>query len=77
MTRADFEAKYKDVGGARFDLVYVGIARDDPGHLRAKELAETLNAHGVAAKYEEIDGGHTYPTWRNLLVRAAPLLFRK
>jgi enterochelin esterase-like enzyme len=24
-----------------------------------------------------VEGGHTYPTWRKLLVETAPLLFRK
>jgi enterochelin esterase-like enzyme len=78
MTRADFEQRYKDTAPApRFDLLYVGIAKDDPGHARAKELADTLNARGLPTTYEEIEGGHTYPTWRNLFVRAAPLLFKK
>jgi enterochelin esterase-like enzyme len=78
MKRDDFEEKYgKLLAGPAYDLVYIGIAKDDPGHERAKELAETLGAHGVHATYEEIEGGHTYPTWRNLWVRTAPLLFRK
>lgn len=78
MTRADFEAKFPKVdAGEKLDLAYVGIGKEDGSRAKAKELSETLNAHGIGATYQEVDGGHTYPTWRKLLVETAPLLFRK
>ena len=70
---------YIDVTGLnkKLDLFFIGIARDDPGFARAKELSETLTSHGIVNKYHETEGGHTYPVWRKLLVETAPLLFRK
>jgi enterochelin esterase-like enzyme len=78
MTRADFEARYPKAGqGEKLDLLYVGVGKEDGGRARAKELSETLTAHGLTNTYQEVEGGHTYPTWRKLLVETAPLLFRK
>ena len=78
MTRADFEARFpRAATGEKLDLVYVGIGKEDGSRAKAKELSETLNGHGIGATYHEVDGGHTYPTWRKLLVETAPLLFRK
>jgi enterochelin esterase-like enzyme len=76
MTRADFDARFAKSAGAPFDLVYVGVGKEDGARPRAHELADALNAHGIPASYEETDGGHTYPTWRKLLVAIAPRLFR-
>jgi enterochelin esterase-like enzyme len=75
MTRADFEAHYQ-TAGEKLDLLFVGVGKDDGGAARARELADTLTAHGLPATFEEIEGGHTYPVWRKLLVETAPLLFR-
>jgi enterochelin esterase family protein len=82
MIRADFEARYQSLAderaaGKKLALLYVGVGKDDPTQARAKELSDTLTAHGLPAHYQEVDGGHTYPTWRKLLVETAPLLFRK
>jgi enterochelin esterase family protein len=88
LTREDFEARYRAVlpvateaaAAARsrppFSLFFVGTGRQDGVLARAKALSEALKANGVPATYFEIDGGHTYPVWRKLLVQAAPLLFR-
>ncbi|HEY0711334.1 MAG TPA: alpha/beta hydrolase-fold protein, partial [Polyangia bacterium] len=83
MTRVDYERKYgpligavaKEPGGP--GIFYVGTGKEDYVQPRAKELAEALNASGVRTIYEEVEGGHTYPVWRTLLTRAAPLLFQK
>jgi enterochelin esterase-like enzyme len=82
MTKADFESRYKafvaDATGPRkLDLMWIGVGAQDAVLPRAKELSETLRAHGIDAKYHETEGGHTYPVWRKLLVETAPLLFRK
>jgi enterochelin esterase-like enzyme len=77
MTRADFDAKFKTVAEApKLSVLYVGVGKEDPVRPRAKELSETLAAKGLPATFHEVDGGHTYPTWRKLLVETAPLLFR-
>jgi enterochelin esterase family protein len=81
MTRADFEGRYREaVAGLarqRPDLFYVGIGKEDGVLPRARELSETLRTHGISTTYEEVDGGHTYPVWRKLLVAIAPALFKK
>jgi enterochelin esterase-like enzyme len=84
MTRADFEARHAQALAAlaagktrpRFDLVFVGAGKLDGVLPRARALSEALRAHGLPTTYEETEGGHTYPTWRELFVKAAPLLFR-
>ncbi len=85
-TRADFEARYRAklppvpaAGKAApkpFELFFIGVGKQDGVLGRAQELSEALSANGVPTTYFETDGGHTYPTWRKLLVQAAPLLFR-
>jgi enterochelin esterase-like enzyme len=77
MTRADFETRFQKVSdGEKVDLLFIGVGKEDGARARAKELAETLQGHGLAPVYQEIEGGHTYPSWRKLLVATAPLLFR-
>lgn len=78
MIRADFEARFKDAGarGKQPALAYVGIGKEDGVLPRAQELADLLRARGIATTYEEVDGGHTYPVWRKLLVALLPRLFR-
>jgi enterochelin esterase-like enzyme len=82
MTRPDFEARYADALAAlttrktRFDLVFVGAGKLDGVLPRARELSEALRAHGIPTTYQETEGGHTYPTWRELLAATAPLLFQ-
>jgi enterochelin esterase family protein len=82
MTRADFEARYKGAAAAvaagrnQLALLFVGTGKEDGVRPRAKELSEALGAHGLTVTYRETDGGHTYPTWRKLLVETAPLLFK-
>jgi enterochelin esterase-like enzyme len=83
MTAADFDAQHgKAVSALATDrnklaLCYVGVARGDGAFARAKELSEVLRARGVPVTYHEVEGGHTYPVWRKLLVDTAPRLFRK
>jgi enterochelin esterase-like enzyme len=81
MTRAELEARYAAALAAPakpgYAMVYVGAGTLDGVRPRAKELAEGLTAHGLPVTYRETEGGHTYPTWRKLLVDSAPLLFRK
>jgi enterochelin esterase family protein len=83
MSRPDFDRKY---GGLINDVAhepggpgvfYIGTGKEDGVQPRAKELAEALNASGVRTIYAEVEGGHTYPVWRKLLVQAVPLLFQK
>jgi enterochelin esterase family protein len=76
MTRAEFDARYQ-AKGEPLDLVFIGIGRDDGSRAKARELSEALSEHGLPTIYREIEGGHTYPTWRKLLVETAPLLFAK
>lgn len=81
MNRVDFDARYKQAvaalaGPKQFALFYLGMGKEDGGLGRAKELAQALTAHGVPVTYREVDGGHTYPVWRKLLVDSAPLLFQ-
>jgi enterochelin esterase family protein len=78
MVRGDFESRYKDLrsqGGA--GLLFIGVGKEDGVLPRARELADALRAHGFSPTYHEVEGGHTYPTWRKLLVEIAPLLFKK
>ena len=85
-TRADFEASYKaklppapaagKAAARPFELFFIGVGKQDGVLGRAQALSEALTANGVPTTYVETDGGHTYPTWRTLLVQAAPLLFR-
>jgi enterochelin esterase-like enzyme len=83
MTAADFEAHHaRDVVGIdrdknRLALFYVGVAKGDGARDRAKSLADVMQARGVPTVFHEIEGGHTYPVWRKLLVDTAPRLFRK
>ncbi len=83
LSRADFETRYRtlvDVAATprnKLDLMFVGIAREDGAHARAKELAEVLRGHGIPTTYHETEGGHTYPVWRKLLVQTVPLLFQR
>jgi enterochelin esterase-like enzyme len=77
MTAADFAAKYPKLDGEKLDLVYIGVGKEDGGRPRAKAMSEALKAGGVANTYQEVEGGHTYPTWRKLLVETAPLLFKR
>lgn len=81
LTRADFETRYAnaaaDAAKKKFDLVWVGVGKQDGVAGRAKELSEALRASGLGVVFHETDGGHTYPVWRKLLVETAPLLFRK
>jgi enterochelin esterase-like enzyme len=83
LARADFESRYQDLLAApvtarnRIDFLFVGIAREDTAHARAKELAELLRARNIPTTYHETDGGHTYPVWRKLLVQTLPLLFQR
>ena len=78
MTRADFAARYyKEVAnGEKLDLVVIGIGKEDGSLAKAMELWGTLAGHGLPTTYREVEGGHTYPVWRKLLVETAPLLFR-
>jgi len=79
MTRTDFEARYRTLAPTPLDIgvFFIGIGKEDPALPRARDLAHGLRAHGFSPVYQEIDGGHTYPVWRNLLVEIAPLLFTK
>ena len=77
MTRADFHARFKDAtAGDKLDLVVVGIGTEDGSLAKAKELWGTLAGLGLPTTYREVEGGHTYPVWRKLLVETAPLLFK-
>ena len=83
LSRADFDARYGELMKApasarnKLDLFFVGIAREDGAHARAKELAELLRGHGLPTTYHETEGGHTYPVWRKLLAQSVPLLFQR
>ena len=77
ITRPDLQAKFKDVGtGEKLDLVVIGIGKEDGSLAKAKELWGALAGLGLPTTYREVEGGHTYPVWRKLLVETAPLLFR-
>jgi enterochelin esterase family protein len=77
MKKDAFTEKFPKPQGEALDLVYIGVGKEDGARARAKELSEVLNGSGIANTYQEVDGGHTYPTWRKLLVETAPLLFRR
>jgi enterochelin esterase-like enzyme len=83
LTAADLEAHHaKDVAGMardknRLALFYVGVAKGDGARDRARSLADAMQVRGVPTVFHEIEGGHTYPVWRKLLVDTAPRLFRK
>jgi enterochelin esterase-like enzyme len=78
MTRADFQARFKDAAaGEKLDLMFVGIGKEDGSLAKAKELWGTLAGLGLPTTFREVEGGHTYPVWRKLLVEVAPLLFRR
>ena len=86
LTRTDFEARYRaklppapaagKTAPKLFELFFIGVGKQDGVIGRAQALSEALTANGVPTTYFETDGGHTYPTWRKLLVQTAPLLFR-
>jgi enterochelin esterase-like enzyme len=80
MTRADFESRYGRKAPAdenKIGLFYIGIGKEDGALARARELSETLRGQGVPVTYREVEGGHSYPVWRKLLVDTAPLLFKR
>jgi enterochelin esterase-like enzyme len=78
MTRADFDTHYKDLRATpALDMLLVGVAKDDGARGRARELVEALRAHGFDPAHVEIEGGHTYPSWRTLLAETATRLFHK
>ncbi len=81
METADFTARY---GAAllsfrrtRWQPLFIGTGKDDGVRPRAQALADALTTGSVTTTYLEVDGGHTYPVWRKLLVELVPLLFRK
>jgi enterochelin esterase-like enzyme len=82
LTRADFDTRFGKTLAepasprTKLNLVFVGIAREDAAHARAKELTEALRSHNLPVRYHETEGGHTYPVWRKLLVETLPLLFQ-
>jgi enterochelin esterase-like enzyme len=39
-------------------------------------MLERLDLLGVRYEYFETPGGHTWPVWRESLLRFAPMLFR-
>jgi len=77
MNKTAFAEKFPKLEGEALDLVYIGVGKEDGARTRAKELSEALGERGIANTFQEVEGGHTYPTWRTLLVETAPLLFRK
>jgi enterochelin esterase-like enzyme len=78
MTKADFQARFKPLKKAeQLELSFVGIGLQDGSLAKARELSgELTTSGGGLARYKEVEGGHTYPVWRKLLVEIAPLLFR-
>ena len=56
-------------------LVWIGIGRRDFlfGHCTA--LRSRLEAAGIPFTYHEDETGHSWRTWRDYLIRFAPLLF--
>jgi enterochelin esterase-like enzyme len=72
------QARFKDAAaGEKLDLMFVGIGKEDGSLAKAKELWGTLAGLGLPTTFREVEGGHTYPVWRKLLVEVAPLLFRR
>jgi enterochelin esterase-like enzyme len=83
MTRAEVNSRYGDSlkeanwsNKLNLNLVFIGIAKEDPARARAQQLCDALRYHGIPVLYHETEGGHTYPVWRKLLVETLPLLFR-
>jgi enterochelin esterase-like enzyme len=83
MTRAEVNSRYGDSlkeanwsNKLNLNLVFIGIAKEDPARARSQQLCDALRYHGIPVLYHETEGGHTYPVWRKLLVETLPLLFR-
>jgi enterochelin esterase-like enzyme len=80
LPRAEFETRDTASAAAAaknpIGLFYLGIGKEDGSLARARELSQAITARGFPLTYREVDGGHTYPTWRTLLVDLAPQLFR-
>jgi len=86
LTRADFDSRFGRAAAALTApargpalapaLLFVGVGKEDGVRGRALELGEALRGHGLPPTFVEVDGGHTYPVWRKLLVDVAPRLFQ-
>jgi enterochelin esterase-like enzyme len=79
LPRADFEIRDRATAdqAAKFPmaLVYLGIGKEDGGLTRARDLSAALTEHNFPLITREVEGGHTYPTWRKLLANLVPHLF--
>jgi enterochelin esterase family protein len=62
---------------AQLHLFWLACGREDDLIDRAKNVAQTLTAHGIRNIWRETEGAHTWMAWRRQLAELAPLLFRR
>jgi enterochelin esterase family protein len=76
MTAQDFDARFGKLPLPRWELLVIGVGKEDPVLDKAVELGELLTRRGLKVTQLTVSGGHIYPVWRKLLVETAPLLFQ-
>ncbi|MBX3442577.1 MAG: hypothetical protein KF774_09215 [Planctomyces sp.] len=57
-------------------LVWFATGREDFLLETTRGTVKALEKHGFSVTYDETDGGHTWPIWRDYLRDFAPLLFQ-
>ena len=62
-------------GTAKPSLVWISCGTEDPFLAPNRSVITWLKQQNLSITALETDGGHTWPVWRNDLVRLAPLLF--
>ena len=62
---------------AKMKTLWIACGRQDPQHLNAsRQIAETLDQHGVKRVHFETEGAHNYAIWQQQMLEFLPLLFR-
>ena len=76
---ADFDAAYPAVGAAtndRLRLLWLACGQQDGLLTVNRKLDAWLTRKGVRHDWTEVPGEHSFRTWRPLLAKFAPMLFR-
>jgi enterochelin esterase-like enzyme len=80
--QGDLDTVFEHIAGnpaafnERTKLLWVGCGDKDFLLERNRKFVDWLKTTGVKHTYEETEGAHTWPVWRDYLQRVLPLLFR-